>query len=191
MPNKKQRQKLIEAGKCTTCGKNKDSEKTLCKSCLIYSKERAKIKRDERRDNGLCTYCGQNPPQPDRKICKDCHNQHSPKWTLKNQQYNLYNLLPKKHRKQRVMDHYGGKCLCCGETGLLFLTIDHVDENGAEHRKEISPNFKGKGRSGDLFYRWLEENNYPDGFQTLCFNCNIGKHWNNGVCPHQQTNFGV
>jgi hypothetical protein len=28
---------------------------------------------------------------------------------------------------------------------------------------------------------------FPDGFQTLCFNCNVGKYKNGGVCPHQST----
>lgn len=26
---------------------------------------------------------------------------------------------------------------------------------------------------------------HPEGFQTLCYNCNIGKHRNGGICPHQ------
>ncbi len=33
---------------------------------------------------------------------------------------------------------------------------------------------------------WLKANNFPPGFQTLCHNCNIGKHRNKGICPHKQ-----
>lgn len=83
--------------------------------------------------------------------------------------------------KQIVISHYGGSCRCCGEAGIEFLTIDHVDGNGAEHRKEI-------GVRGRAIYRWLRQNGYPGGFQVLCFNCNIARHWNGGVCPHQLRN---
>ncbi len=25
----------------------------------------------------------------------------------------------------------------------------------------------------------------PEGFQVLCWNCNLGKYYNGGVCPHR------
>jgi hypothetical protein len=82
--------------------------------------------------------------------------------------------------KQCVMDHYGKICKCCGEDNIAFLNIDHIDGNGNTHRKEI-----GKS-SGIGFYTWLKKNNFPEGFQTLCFNCNIARYKNGGICPHQQ-----
>ncbi len=48
-----------------------------------------------------------------------------------------------------------------------WLTIDHINNDGAAHRKEI-------GEGGTNFYRWLRKNNYPLGFRTLCWNCNCG-----------------
>lgn len=75
-----------------------------------------------------------------------------------------------------VMEAYGGAiCACCGETTYQFLTIDHIDEDGAAHRKAI----------GQHLYRWLIANDYPPGFQVLCMNCNWGKHQNGGICPHK------
>lgn len=65
--------------------------------------------------------------------------------------------------KVRVLTHYGnGKlaCVVCGESRLVCLSIDHLNNKGAEHRKKI----------GNDIYIWLEENNYPSGFQTLCMN---------------------
>lgn len=185
MPQKKQRKKLLEDGCCAMCGKNKDNGKTLCGSCLAYKCNWNKQKRLERINNGLCTYCGKTTPRSNKKICEDCYDKHGSKWIAKNRKCNLNNLSTKKQRKLKIMDHYGGKCLCCGEAGLTFLTIDHIDENGAEHRRQMP------GLHGDLFYRWLEKNNFPDGYQTLCYNCNIGKHRHNGVCPHQHVNNGV
>ena len=80
--------------------------------------------------------------------------------------------------KARAIDAYGGnRCNCCGETEPLFLSIDHVNNDGAEHRKSVA--------SGIKFYKWLAENGYPDGFQVLCHNCNMGKYRNGGVCPHR------
>lgn len=40
-------------------------------------------------------------------------------------------------------------------------------------------------RGNQRFYQWLEDNDYPPGFQTLCHNCNHAKHVL-GVCPHRE-----
>lgn len=76
-----------------------------------------------------------------------------------------------------VLRAYGEQCACCGESQKLFLAIDHIDNSGSEHRKTVG--------SGDAFYRWLRANGFPPGFQTLCCNCNWGKHANGGICPHK------
>lgn len=84
--------------------------------------------------------------------------------------------------KHETIEEYGGKCACCGETTLEFLTIDHIDETGSVERKEV-------GRSGGYnFYYWLKKQGYPkDNYQVLCFNCNFAKHAY-GKCPHQPDN---
>jgi len=38
---------------------------------------------------------------------------------------------------------------------------------------------------GNRIHRWLKKHKYPDGFQVLCFNCNVGKYLNKGTCPHK------
>jgi hypothetical protein len=77
--------------------------------------------------------------------------------------------------RKAVFEHYGNKCACCGESIKEFLTIDHIDGGGTKHRKEIK----------EKIITWLYRNNFPEGFQTLCFNCNWGKHINGGICPHK------
>lgn len=77
--------------------------------------------------------------------------------------------------------HYGGsppKCACCGELHIEFLTIDHINGDGAEHRRKMGSNSSRIGR-------WLKKMNYPDGFRVLCYNCNcsIGAY---GYCPHSK-----
>lgn len=81
--------------------------------------------------------------------------------------------------KLEVITHYGGRCACCGETEPLFLTIDHINGGGTAHRKEI-------GYFGSSFYIWLRRENYPEGYQVLCFNCNCARGLNGGICPHEQ-----
>ena len=79
-------------------------------------------------------------------------------------------------RKRRVYEAYGGfKCACCGETEEAFLSIDHVNNDGAEHRRQVD-------RRG--LYKWLEKQGFPPGYQVLCMNCNFGKARSGGVCPH-------
>jgi hypothetical protein len=85
--------------------------------------------------------------------------------------------------RDQVYNAYGGyRCNCCNETERMFLSIDHMDNNGAEERK--SGKYNG---GGSAFYNWLRKNNFPVGYQVLCMNCQVGKHKNGGVCPHQTT----
>lgn len=87
--------------------------------------------------------------------------------------------------RDEVFNAYGGyKCNCCGESEPLFLSIDHVDNDGAVERK--SGKYCG---SGTGFYLWLRKNKFPSGYQVLCMNCNTGKHKNGGVCPHHSSSF--
>lgn len=81
-----------------------------------------------------------------------------------------------------VLKHYScGKliCACCGEFEYDFLSLDHVDGGGTKQRKEI------KRKCGAPFFHWLKQNNFPSGFQVLCYNCNLAKGFV-GSCPHQR-----
>ena len=79
--------------------------------------------------------------------------------------------------RQEVIAAYGGKCTCCGESTPEFLVIDHTNNDGAAHRKEIG------AAGGSTIYKWLKKNDYPEGFQVLCHNCNMAKGFY-GQCPH-------
>lgn len=89
-----------------------------------------------------------------------------------------------KATRDRVRDAvyrgYGGyECRCCGEKEPKFLSVDHVENDGAKHRRE------NKLQTGEQLYRWLLRKGLPSGFQILCMNCQWGKRNNAGVCPHQ------
>ncbi len=75
----------------------------------------------------------------------------------------------------KAIEHYGGKCACCGEKRNEFLGIDHIDGGGTNHRKELKVSI----------YRYLSRNNYPKGFRVLCHNCNLSLGFY-GYCPHKK-----
>ena len=81
--------------------------------------------------------------------------------------------------KLNVINHYGGKCACCGETAIEFLCVDHINNDGAEHRKQ-----QRSVAYGNNFYQWIIRNSYPEDLRILCHNCNISLGLY-GYCPHQ------
>lgn len=84
--------------------------------------------------------------------------------------------------KQEVIEKYGGLCVCCGEAHLRLLTIDHINNDGHAFKQ-------GKTRlKGSPLYGYLKKEGFPLNVQVLCFNCNIGRHNNGGVCPHKGEN---
>jgi hypothetical protein len=86
--------------------------------------------------------------------------------------------------KDQVYAAYGNRCACCGETEPKFLSIDHVNNDGNERRKELRYGF-GRGAGGSKLYLTIAELGFPDTYQVLCMNCNWGKARNAGVCPHE------
>jgi hypothetical protein len=73
--------------------------------------------------------------------------------------------------KRKVLERYGLNCQSCGFEDIRALQIDHIHNNGAEERKALG----GQQISGWRFYQYLDSQNYPDGYQTLCANCNMIK----------------
>lgn len=80
--------------------------------------------------------------------------------------------------KRDVMAYYcKGKpqCMQCGFDDLRALCIDHIANNGAEHRQSLTGQTGRRAAMGSTIYLWLKRQNYPDGFQVLCANCNMIK----------------
>lgn len=81
-----------------------------------------------------------------------------------------------------LIDHYSkGKmvCACCGEGTYIFLTLDHINNNGTSERKKYAG-------GGHQHYRWIIKNGMPDGYQVLCYNCNCGRaKTEDKKCPHE------
>jgi len=84
--------------------------------------------------------------------------------------------------KIEVIQHYGGACACCGETEIVFLTIDHPDGDGSARRREEGH------RGGTAQYRKIRRDGFPPGFRVLCWNCNTAEYLL-GQCPHKANVF--
>jgi hypothetical protein len=82
--------------------------------------------------------------------------------------------------KVTVIEGYGGKCACCGEAEPMFLTLDHVNNDGAEHRRTTGL------KTGMTTWRYAKREGFPDIFQLLCWNCNSSKGAY-GFCPHEKS----
>lgn len=80
--------------------------------------------------------------------------------------------------KAEVYSHYGSVCSCCGEGNQGFLSIDHVNGGGFQHRRAV-----GGGLA--ILYD-IKKRGFPPDFQVLCFNCNLGRQLNGGTCPHRE-----
>jgi hypothetical protein len=79
----------------------------------------------------------------------------------------------RKHQKIRVavLRFFGNKCACCGISESIFLTLDHVNNDGNEHRRKV-----GQNRIYRLAYYDIMKGTQPVGLQLLCWNCNSAKH---------------
>ena len=145
----------------------------------------------------ICSKCGQKKPvseyytRKDGSLlaeCKTCSRKrnakryHSEKYIEIREKDNAAMRQKRVAVREKVFAAYGGYiCVCCGETEKTFLTIDHINNDGANHRRSIT----GKRTSaGYHTYIWLVKNGFPTGYQVLCMNCQHGKRMNNGICPH-------
>ncbi len=159
------RQERKEQGKCQRCGHPISNGQVKCDSCRQRHRQEQR-RFQARKAHGTCVSC-KNPTAPGRTRCKPCAEKG--KACCRRRRLQVADM---------VFAAYGGaQCRCCGEPERLFLSIDHINGGGARQRRELGP--------GEL-YRWLLRNNFPPGYQVLCHNCNFGKHWNNGICPHKK-----
>lgn len=87
--------------------------------------------------------------------------------------------------KIKVIRHYSAntmQCACCSESILEFLTLDHIKAGGCAQRHTA---MNHRLAAGTAAYWWLIKNDFPAGFQVLCYNCNMGKRTGD-KCPHQK-----
>jgi hypothetical protein len=170
----------VDTRPCRVCGETIRNQYGKCYACvrrrqLAWEKRKRENPTADRHyaEPRRCNVCQRDLPLTAFKTttnnrlttyCRDCTNEGN---MARYQRYRL-----------ACLRHYSGDiphCACCGEAGLPFLCMDHINNDGAAHRKELRSN---------VITTWLVKNGFPDGFQVLCYNCNNGKRVNRGVCPH-------
>lgn len=151
----------IAKGLCPRCGAQAENGNISCQACRDKTKDK--------RRSGRCSACLRIAPRPQKALCERCAS------------VSRVRLHANYHRlKNEVYAAYGGYlCVCCGETHEALLTLDHINNDGAEHRKETKKNAKG-------IYGDLKKKGYPKIMQVMCHNCNFGRYRNGGVCPHKE-----
>jgi hypothetical protein len=100
-------------------------------------------------------------------------------WRRENRErWNSYEREARERNRARIIEEYGGRCSCCGETELPFLTIEHMDGVPPSHRDK-----RGRRLSSGALYRQIIREGFPSNLTVLCWNCNMARaHY--GACPH-------
>lgn len=160
---------------CMTCNKIKGSHITsstytdyshidytgtkICPICKI-EQPKNKFDMDNKRKDGLLNHC------------KNCQAKY-------NQSHKL------KFMQLKGLD----KCTCCGEHRIEALSIEHSNNDGNIHRKDIQRRYNLKGTvNGHIFFKYylkdLQQGIDWAGLTMLCYNCNHA-HASFGYCPHE------
>ena len=157
--------------------------KFMCERCGIRPRLSSRRHRCSECDP-LCHQCDVATRVGGSHYCNHCQAERRRDW-YKNDPANRAQRLASNKAgndalRQETLDAYGGICACkgCQETLPQFLTVDHMNNDGASHRRSVQ-------RFGGIeFYRHLRTLGFPqEDYQLLCWNCNLGKHIY-GHCPH-------
>ncbi len=81
------------------------------------------------------------------------------------------------HYSKEISDSDVPICACCKYDDIRFLTLDHID--GRKHLPKKEQKLKSFG-----LWSHIKKIGLPEGYQILCFNCNIAKSTSK-FCPHE------
>lgn len=119
-----------------------------------------------------------------RRYCKECRRKQNREYSKSTKVKEMKRRNQNKTKlklKTEIINHCGGKCVCCGETEIRFLTIDHINNDGYKDRKFTN------GKGGQAFYRYIRKLNWPKEklitLRVLCANCHLAI-FGGQICPH-------
>ena len=87
------------------------------------------------------------------------------------EKYATHSRESKRKLKEQLFNMYGHKCILCGFDDKRTLTLDHINNNGSEERKQL-------GERG--VYRRARDNYLPSEYRILCMNCQFIERYKNG-----------
>lgn len=150
----------------------------------------------------LCSGCKRRQAEPPYKTCRQCLEKSRKRYAkhmaagtcnacgraVAEGYITCQKCLTRLANKRRAdfeaaIEAYGGPtCVGCGETEKLFLTFDHINNDGRADRA-------GLGVVGSGYVWKMRKLGFPPGLQILCFGCNLAKARNRGVLPTADTRF--
>lgn len=135
--------------------------------------------RNRMRKQGLCSVCCK-PNDKTKGLCRECTDKRNRyfKTDIPKQKRAVNRNVYRRRLRLKVIHGYGAICTCCGETNLGFLTLDHINNDGNIERQ-------GKSSPSHKFYTKLISEGFPDRIEVRCYNCNLGRAKNGGICPHK------
>jgi hypothetical protein len=179
--NKKMREKYnsaTEEEKALRKKKRREYEKRIVDS---FSPEKLEVYKKNQRKRWEKYQLNSSKEQKEKRyektLSRNLSNYHSLYPIDKAKRLEKFRIDSKQRRdklRHLVISHYSTGKLCCmnpkcevpgGAKNFLALCIDHVNGGGRKHAQEL----------GGHVYEWIVKNNYPQGFQVLCQNCNIIK----------------
>lgn len=162
---------------------NQNRKKTHCLRGHEFTLDNTYVSK--RGNHRICKACQKftrnNNQEKIKESAKKCYQKYKNEYRLL-RRIGAKNYLAKV--KTTVLNYYSQNnlaCVCCGESQIKFLTIDHIIPIGTKNKTE-------RGKTGHNMYRYLIKHKFPEGYQTLCFNCNSGRALNKGICPHKTIN---
>lgn len=138
------------------CGNQVMQGFQICERCRASARKR----EHGRVAKGLCR-CGRMSPRPGKRtcvLCRDTKSRISTDYRIKS------------------FAGYGGKCVCCGEADPNVLQLDHVNNDGNKHRRQLRKS---------TIYKWVIDNGFPATIQPLCGNCHLAKT-RTGDCSYRR-----
>ena len=151
--------RLAAAGLCTRCGKSAAEPGFMsCAACGAYMRSSQNRRKRRNMEAGICQRCSR-PAVPGNTFCAT-HLQHISRHGYK--------------QLWQALTILGGKCVVCNQTDYMYLVLDHVENDGAEDRRN--------GFTSAKMVRGIIDGTYPtERIQILCANCHNAKHRNGGV----------
>lgn len=78
----------------------------------------------------------------------------------------------------RAVEALGGECFCCGDRCPRRLSIDHINNDGAEKRQGRN----GNRERGADFYRRIVRGELTDDVRLACYSCNCSRNGHDEPC---------
>jgi hypothetical protein len=167
----------ILGGKCARCGESEPEFLTVDHVNGDGAEERLSLHPDQIK---RLIVSGKADLSRYRVLCRNCNDEDgiASRFPSSHTVRDVNRRARRLRVKTEVVSFLGGSCICCRESDIHKLTVNHVKGDGS--RTDLP-------RGGtDLYLKILSGSTNLTDFQLLCWSCNYSKHLGNGLCVHQR-----